>query len=426
MNPMNFRFRFSLRYRVALTFLMLGWLISMAMGGILYWLTIRMEEQLIEETLSIELEDYIGRYTIDFATPPPSSARIQGYAISGGIPETLPIQLRQLPTGLSHVRIDGTGFYVEIREHNATRFLVLYADELIKRREKQYLGFLALGIVLMTLLSSVLGLWLAGRVISPVTRLARQVSKMGPNFSPLPVKEGHPYDEVGKLTQAIDSYHQRLAEFNERERAFTSDVSHELRIPLAVIEGASEVMLSKNDLGKDNRKRIERITRATTQITRLTTALLALAREESDSDSHPHQCPVDKVLIKVVEEHQYLLNHKSVEVNLDANSDLVTRGDSILLYVVLANIVRNAFSYTHQGTVHIRLEDERIVIEDTGAGMRDDQLLKMFNRYYSENLSKGGHGIGLSLVARICGRYGWAISIRSHEGRGTSVELLLN
>ncbi|RUM94361.1 MAG: histidine kinase [Thiothrix sp.] len=417
------RFRFSLRYRVALTFLMLGWLVSMAMGGILYWLTIRMEKQLIEEILSIELEDYMSRYASDSTTPPPSSAHIQGYTSSVDAPETLPITLRRLPLGLSHVRIDGSGFYVEIIERNTTRFLMLYADELIKNREKQYLGFLTLGIVVMTLLSSVSGLWLAGRVILPVTRLARQVSKMGPDFSPLPVKEGHPYDEV---TLAIDGYHQRLAEFNERERAFTSDVSHELRTPLAVIEGASEVMLSKNDLGKDNRKRIERIMRATTQITRLTTALLALAREESDSDSHPHQCPVDKILIKVVEEHQYLLNHKSVEVNLDANSDLVTRGDSILLYVVLANIVRNAFSYTQQGTVHIRLEGERIVIEDTGAGMREDQLLKMFNRYYSENHSKGGHGVGLSLVARICERYGWAISIRSHEGRGTSVELLLN
>ncbi len=423
---MNFRFRFSLRYRVAMTFLMLGWLVSMAMGGILYWLTIRMEEHLIEETLSIELEDYISRYTINSDTPPPSSAHIQGYTISGEVPAALPIQLRQLPLGLSHIKIDGTGFYVEIRERNATRFLVLYADKLKKHRKKQYLGFLALGIVLMTLLSSVLGLWLAGRVILPVTQLARQVSKMGPDFSPLPVKEGHPYDEVGELTLAIDGYHQRLAEFNERERAFTSDVSHELRTPLAVIEGASEVMLSNKNFDKGNRRRIERITRATTQITRLTTALLALAREESDSDSHPHQCPVDIVLIKVVEEHEYLLNHKSVKVNLDANSDLVTRGDSILLYIVLANIVRNAFSYTHQGTVHIHLEGERVVIEDTGEGMRDDQLLKMFNRYYSENPLKGGHGIGLSLVSRICERYGWAISVRSHEGRGTSVELLLN
>lgn len=404
---------------------MLGWLVSMSMGGILYWLTIRMEEQLVEETLSNELEDFMSRYAINSDTLPPSSTHIQGYVISGEIPDAFPTWLQNLPSGFSHIMIDGSGYYVESRRRNATRFLVLYADESIKHRENQYLWFLALGVVSMTLLSSILGLWLAGRVISPVTRLARQVSEMGPDFNPLPAKEDLPRDEVGELTLAIDGYHHRLAEFNERERAFTSDVSHELRTPLAVIEGASEVMLSKKDLSKDNRKRVERIARSTTQITRLTTALLALAREEYGSGSQ-HRCPVDKVLIKVVDEHRYLLNHKPVEVNLDANSNLVTSGDSILLYVVLANIIRNAFSYTDQGIVHIRLEDKRVVIEDTGTGISEDQLLKMFNRHYSDNRSRGGHGIGLSLVSSICERYGWTISVRSHKGRGTSVELLLN
>jgi len=418
-------FRFSLRYRVALAFLMLGWLISMAMGGTLYWLTISMEEELIEETLSIELEDYINRYTLDPDTLPPSSTHIQGYVITGKMPDTFPAKLQQLPSGLSHIMIDGSGYYVELRKHNTKRFLVLYADEMIKHRENQYLGFLALGIGMMTLLSSVLGLWLAGRVILPITRLARQVSEMGPDFSPQPIKKDLPYDEVGELSRAIDGYHQRLVEFNERERAFTSNVSHELRTPLAVIEGASEVMLSEKELSKGSQKRVERIARAATQITRLTTALLALAREESDRDSK-HQCPVHKILSQVVDEHQYLLSHKSVEVELNTNSKLITSSDPILLYVVLANLIRNAFSYTSQGIVHICLQDEHVVIEDTGAGMKEDQLLKMFDRYYSNNQSKGGHGIGLSLVRRICERYDWEISVHSHEGRGTSVELLLS
>ncbi len=395
------------------------------MGGTLYWLTISMEEELIEETLSIELEDYINRYTLDPDTAPPSSTHIQGYVITGKMPDSFPAKLQQLPSGLSHIMIDGSGYYVELRKHNTKRFLVLYADEMIKHRENQYLVFLVLGIGMMTLLSSVLGLWLAGRVILPITRLARQVSEMGPDFSPQPIKKDLPYDEVGELSRAIDGYHQRLAEFNERERAFTSDVSHELRTPLAVIEGASEVMLSEKELSKGSQKRVERITRAATQITRLTTALLALAREESDSDSK-HQCPVGKILSQVVDEHQYLLSHKPVEVELNTDSNLITSGDPILLYVVLANLIRNAFSYTSQGIVHIRLQGEHVVIEDTGAGMKEDQLLKMFDRYYSNNQSKGGHGIGLSLVWRICERYGWDISVHSHEGRGTSVELLLS
>lgn len=419
------KFRFSLRYRVALAFLLLGWLISMAMGGTLYWLTINLEEEFIEETLSSELEDYIKRYTIDPETLPPSSNQIQGYVINEKAPKNFPKELRKLPVGLSHVTMSGSGYYVELRKHNKLSFLVLYDDTFIKHREKQYLGFLAAGIGLITLLSSFLGLWLAGRVISPITKLASHVSRMGPNYGPLSLSTNHPDDEVGELALAIDDYQQRLAGYNERERSFTSDVSHELRTPLAIIEGATEVLLTNKELSKENRKIAERIARATKQITRLTTALLALAREETEN-KNLHQYPVDKILRQVVDEHLYLLHHKPVEVKLNTDSNLINSGDPALLYMVLANIVRNAFSYTLQGVVHIRIINKSVIINDTGYGMKEDQLPKMFERRYRGNSTTEGHGIGLSIVKRICDRFGWKISVTSHQGKGTSIELLLN
>ena len=420
--------RFSLRYRVALAFLMLGWLISMAMGGTLYWLTISLEKELIEEIISTELEDYISSYTLDSPLPPPSNTHFQGYVITTKSQTTLPNELQHLPSGLNHIKhikMNGVGYYVKSRVHNTTRFFMLYADEMIRQRENEYLGFLAIGIGLMTLLSGTLGFWLADQVITPAS-LAQQVSTMNPHYSPspLPINAIHPLDEVGKLTQTIDSYHQRLADFNERERAFTSNVSHELRTPLAVIKGAAEVMLAQKNHSLGDQRRIERIARAAAQMARLITALLTLAREESDNEQK-HQYPVKKILRQVVNEHQYLLNHKSVVVKLHTHHDLLITSDPTLLYVVLANIIRNAYSYTSQGTVHIRLEGKRVVIEDTGVGMKKDQLLRMFDRYYSDHHANGGHGIGLSLVRRICERYSWRISVHSREGQGTSVELRL-
>ncbi len=425
---MQFNFKFSLRYRVAIAFLILGWLVSMTMSGMLYWLTINMNEKLIEETLSTELEVYISRYSIDPDTSPPSSTHIQGYVIKAEMPDSFPPQLRQLPQGLTHVKIDGSGYYVETREHNETRFLMLYADKLVMQREKQYLGFLATGIFLITLLSSILGLWLASRVISPVTSLAQQVAEMGPDSSLFPLKQDKvSVDEVDELARAIDSYHQRLLEFNDRERAFTGDISHELRTPLAVIEGATELLLSANDLSIDNKIKIERIARATSQITHLTTALLTLAREETSShNSHnSQQYCVNEVLRKVVDEHIYLLDHKPVKVEFTTNNKLIIPGDPVLMYVVLANIIRNAFSYTNQGIVHILLKDNCIEVKDTGTGIREELQCKMFDRYYSDNQSRGGQGIGLSLVWRICKRYDWKLSVDSHEGLGTSIKLIL-
>jgi signal transduction histidine kinase len=289
--------------------------------------------------------------------------------------------------------------------------------------------------MVMTLLSSILGLWLAGQVIFPVTQLAQQVATMQPDFSPLPAKKNTRHDEVGQLTAAIDAYHQRLQDFNERERAFTGDVSHELRTPLAVIEGATEVMLAQPDLDKSQQRIMQRIARASKQITHLTTALLVLAREDLDQADQT-LCSVDQLLNDVVNDHHYLLKHKPVVVELTTQTtathitnDVMVACNPILLYVLLANIIRNAFSYTQQGTVHICLTEDKVIIEDTGEGIKNDQLIQIFQRHYStqrSNHANKGHGIGLSLAWRIAQRYGWKVSAHSKEGQGTSIILLLH
>jgi len=78
---------------------------------------------------------------------------------------------------------------------------------------------------------------------------------------------------------------------------------------------------------------------------------------------------------------------------------------------------------THQGHVRVRLDEEGVLVEDTGIGIAPDQLQQVFERHYSG--PAGGEGIGLSLVRRICDRYGWQISIESHENRGTLIRLSL-
>ena len=157
-------------------------------------------------------------------------------------------------------------------------------------------------------------------------------------------------------------------------------------------------------------------------MTRLISALLILAREEPDIDDSVKLCQVDEVLKQVIDEHHYLLDHKPVTFSLEIEQPLAISSDWVLLYVVLANLVRNAFSYTHQGIVMIRLQKDAVVIEDTGIGMGEDQLRQMFERHYS-NHKREGHGIGLSLVKRICQRYAWTIQVQSRKNHGTSVEL---
>ena len=414
--------RIGLRYRVAFTFMLFGGIISLAMGVILYGWTISMEERLINETLSIEMESFINRYMLYEKTTPPSSVHIHGFVITEKTRETIPQELHHLSVGAHHLTLNDKGFYVIVSEKNHTQFLVLYDDEQIRHREQQYLGFLLAGVLLMTLLSAALGFWLARKVIAPVSSLAKQVSDLGSEINQPLHTSDFANDEVGELAKAVNHYRGLLSDFVVRERSFTGDISHELRTPVAVIEGAKEVLLTNRNLDQTQLKPLERIDRATNQMSRLISALLILAREEPDEDDPVRLCQVDEVLQQVIDEHRYLLDHKPVTVSLEIEQPLAISSDRVLLYVVLANLVRNAFSYTHQGNVVVRLQTDAVVIEDTGIGMGEDQLRQMFERHYSSH-EKEGHGIGLSLVKRICQRYAWTIQVQSRKNQGTSVEL---
>ncbi|WP_455205020.1 sensor histidine kinase, partial [Kaarinaea lacus] len=293
------KFRTSLRYRVTLSFALLGLFVSMGLAGFLYFLTIDMEERLVAATLSAELEDYITRFKDDPYTSKPASTTIRTYVFESGETKLAPEVLMDLQPGLHSVQLDGRDYYAEIRISDNRHFAVLYDSSQIRHRENQFKLYLGIGVLVMTLLSAVLGLWLAGRVVAPVGELVSRVAQLLPENHPATLAKDFSNDEVGVLAREFDAYLQRLAEFIEREKFFTADVSHELRTPLTVIEGATAVLLEDSTLEEPQHTRVRRIARSAREISELVTALLLLAREENDTDAS--DCAVHEVLPQTVE-----------------------------------------------------------------------------------------------------------------------------
>ncbi|HEB55290.1 MAG TPA: HAMP domain-containing histidine kinase [Gammaproteobacteria bacterium] len=414
------KFRTSLRYRVAFAFAFLGTLVSLVIAGGLYILMLDMEQRLIAETLSTELEDYMARFALDPEAPPPSSTAMHTFVIISNLADESQAPLMQLQPGLQKILFRNKNYFAEMREQAGRRFIVLYEDFRSRQREQQFRFYLIAGVLIMIGLSAVLGFWLAGRVISPVVELARRVSGLKPKVRLMPLAEDFPEDEVGELARDFDDYQQRLSEFIERERAFTSDVSHELRTPLTVIKGAAEVLLADGQMDAAQKLRVERIARAVEEATELSSALLLLARERKDQLTSS-ACEVGEILSQILQSHRYLLDHKPVEVRFEIHGQPQVQVECSLLRVVLANLVRNAFSYIEQGHVQVTLEGNYVEIEDTGVGISHASLERVFEPHYSAQ--PGGEGIGLSLVRRICQRYDWNIEIDSREGQGTCIRL---
>ena len=413
------KFRTSLRYRVTFAFTLLGAFVSLTLALLLYQETVTVEQRLVAETLATEMGDYLERYATDPDSRPPSSTVMRSYVIDNGMAAGVPAPLLTLAAGFHRVRLDGLHYFAQVVEKADRRIVVLYDDAQIRHREQQYKAFLASGVLIMTLVSAALGYWLAGRVVSPVSELARRVRGLAPGGQ-IKLADQFSDDEVGILAQNFDDYQARLQAFIEREQAFTTDVSHELRTPLAVVEGAAEVLQEDPRLEDDQRQRICRIMRATQEMAETTAALLELAREQV-SGYPASACHVDSVLNEVVAGHRSILARKQVEVIIDLKASPELPVDCALLRIVVGNLIRNAFSYTREGRVIIELDDSGIRVSDTGVGIAGYQLDDIFKPFYSD---QGGEGIGLSLVKRICLRYGWHLEVHSQLGTGTCFNLL--
>ena len=415
------RFSRSLRFRVATAFATIGGIISLLMAIGLYIGVHDAGQRLIDETLNAEMQDYLSRRSRNPHSLPPAAATLLGYVQPAGTGEpAAPQAISGLSPGLHDISLDEVFYRAIVVKRGGQRYFLLYNETLFRDKQANLVLYLAAFVGLMTLLSGGLALWLAERVIEPVKELARRVHAVRPDSHPEQFAADFPHDEVGELAQAFEQSLNRLADFIDRERAFTADVSHELRTPIAVIRGAAEVLLADETHPEKDRQRLERIERGAADMADLSTALLAMARERDDE----RRAPLD--LAALVEEsmdkHQHLLGERAVEVSLEIDARPRIAADANLLAIVIANLLRNSFTYTERGSIRIKLDKHELTIVDTGLGIPREALDKVFQRLYKGGHSQGA-GIGLSLVKKICDRYGWSIVLDSEEGRGTRAVL---
>lgn len=415
--------RRSLRVRVALAFALFGGVVTVALAAILFFTAHNLNQRLIDESLRAELDDYIARRARNPASLPPTTATLRGFvATPADDASDLPVELATLAPGSYEIAFEGLKWHAAVVERSGSRYVMLFNEARQQNRERRFLAVLAGGVLAMILFSAIGGWWLAGRVTAPVTALARRVGAASTGEHELALAHHHREDdEIGALAVSFERYATRLNAFIERERAFTADVSHELRTPLAVIQGAAEVLQADDTLSDWQRQRLDRIERAALETSALIAALLALAREDADSEARG-DCEVVKVAREALEKHRHLLRGKATQTRLEVRAEPTLAAEKVLLAIVVDNLVRNALTFTNAGEVTVRVENDRLVVADTGRGIGEEDIGRIFQRHYKGSGSQGA-GIGLSLVKRICDRYGWEIAIESREGEGTVAEL---
>jgi signal transduction histidine kinase len=408
----------SLRARVALYFAAFGALLSLVMAVMMYQSAHDLSVRLVDETLTAELDDYIARRERNPLSLPASTVMLQGYVQEAGETGSVPDYLATLPPGRHDVRVGNLFYRAAVLDRDNARYYLLYDISLKLKRERRFAQQLSIVSVAMTLLSALLGFFLSGAAVAPVADLAARVRHRRPEDWDHPLAEHFHDREIEELAGVFDRQLSRMRAFIERERAFGADMSHELRTALAVILSATEVLLDDDRLGDKQKARVQRIERAARDMAELGTALLLMARE--DHALTGGGCQVAAVVEEAVERQRHVLGSKAVAVDVQTDPALVVAADCGLVDILVSNLVRNAFSYTDAGSVTIRQDSQSLVISDTGRGIPADAIDQAFLRHFRDITSTGA-GIGLSLVKRICDRYGWQVRLESAEHQGTTV-----
>jgi signal transduction histidine kinase len=257
-----------------------------------------------------------------------------------------------------------------------------------------------------------------------VTDLVERVKQLARAPKPEPLAPHFAADEIGQLAAALDDHARRLTALVERDREFNADVSHELRTPLAVIRGATELLLAQDDLPEKTVLRLKRIDRAVRQSGELTEALLLLSRSERARPPRGETVDVAAVAEAVVDTYRPQLGNKPIVVRVERTAEAHVAAPRAVLAVALGNLIGNAFKYTAEGEVVVRVGDGKIEVEDTGTGIKAEEAARLFERgVRGEGAIGQGGGLGLAIVRRLCELYGWSVALAPRPERGTIATL---
>ncbi len=225
-------------------------------------------------------------------------------------------------------------------------------------------------------------------------------------------------------------------EISRQKNDFFANASHELKTPVAVMQGLSELLLAK-DLDEGSKKQVERIHKESLRLASLISDMLELSRLENGGQS---AMVLTKVNLKETAEEALAelaakMAEKGVTSTVTVSGSPIVTGDAKKLYELVENLCGNAVNYNKEnGKISVNITENAdavtLKIADTGIGIEKENIPRLCERFYRVDKSRskktGGTGLGLAIVKHVCALHGADLSIESDPGAGTTVTVVFN
>lgn len=214
--------------------------------------------------------------------------------------------------------------------------------------------------------------------------------------------------DVASLARGLHDFATRISGFNQRERNFTRDASHELRSPLTVIKMSVDMLAEEDGLSEFGARSIRRITRATREMEILVEALLILARESDDGTDH-ETFVVNDVLQQEMLSARELLAGRPITLELEEPARFALDGSQQAFSVLCWQLIRNACQQTEQGRIVVSVMPGMISFTNHSDADRDSKVVKPLR-------GADRHGFELAIAQRISARFNWALELQTLSG----------
>lgn len=270
----------------------------------------------------------------------------------------------------------------------------------------------------------------------PIEKFARATSKVASGDFSVYVAPRHTLDKADYLDVIFMDFNKMVEELGSIETLktdFFSNVSHEVKTPLAVIQNYAELLNQQNLSEEKRQEYTEMILHATQRLSNLITNMLKLNKlEKQVIKPKPEPYDLCAQICECVLQFEDMWDKKDIEFEADMEDRAIIRADSGLLEMVWTNLLSNAMKFTPAGgmiSINQRTEDTYVVVEiaDTGCGMDDATMRRIFDKFYQGDTSHAteGNGLGLALVQRIMELSDGSISVKSEPGKGTTFTVRL-
>lgn len=244
------------------------------------------------------------------------------------------------------------------------------------------------------------------------------------------------FDEIGelandfnKMVSKLKSSMDEIESLENRRRQFMADVSHEMRTPLTTISGVIEGMRNKMISEQDKEKGISLVSKETKRLIRLVNENLDYEKIRSNQVKlNKEEIQLTELLEIIKETLLFQAEEKKNQIVIEADDSAYVFADYDRLTQILINIAKNSIQFTSDGTITLRGHNNNdysvIEIEDTGLGIRAEEIESIWRRFYKADLSRknnpyGAFGLGLSIVKQLVQLHDGEITVTSIEGEGT-------